>query len=60
MADKKYNKQMQAYLKRNYKRVSMVLSFDRDNDILKVIDPDNVQGSIKKIIREWILLREGW
>ncbi|MBQ1295555.1 MAG: hypothetical protein IIY21_16035 [Clostridiales bacterium] len=59
MADKKYNKQMQAYLKRNYKRVSMVLSFDRDNDILKVIDPDNVQGSIKKIIREWILLREG-
>ena len=60
MADKKYNKQMQAYLKRNYKRVSMVLSFDRDNDILKVIDPDNVQGSIKRIIREWILLREGW
>lgn len=59
MADKKYNKQMQAYLKRNYKRVSMVLSFDRDNDILKVIDPDNVQGSIKRIIREWILLREG-
>lgn len=58
MADKKYNKQMQAYLKRNYKRVSMVLSFDRDNDILKVIDPDNVQGSIKRIIREWILLRD--
>ena len=57
MADKKYNKQMQAYLKRNYKRVSMVLSFDRDNDILKVIDPDNVQGSIKRIIREWILMR---
>jgi hypothetical protein len=47
----KDNKYMKTYLANNYKRISLLLSNERDRDILESLNPDNIQGSIKELIR---------
>lgn len=50
----RYNDYMRDYLHDNYKRVSIMLHFERDRDIIEALDADNVQGSIKKLLRRAI------
>lgn len=46
-----YNKYMQDYNKKNIEFISLKLNKQKDKDIIDAIDPENKQGSIKKLIR---------
>ena len=40
------------YDEKNRMRISLFLSYKNDKDIIDAIDPKNIQGSIKKLIRK--------
>ena len=54
MAEKKYNGYMREYLKEKYKRISLIFSYEKDMDIIEALDENNIQASIKRLIRSGI------
>ena len=51
---KKYKEYYKEHYKKNYKRISLILSLKNDKDILNALDENNMQGSIKRLIRKAI------
>lgn len=47
-----HNKYIREYNKKNIQVVTLKLHKENDADILKMIDPENKQGSIKKLLRK--------
>ena len=47
-----YDNYFKEYEKANTKRISLNLSNEKDADIIRAIDGKNIQGTIKKMIRE--------
>ena len=47
-----YDNYFKEYEKANTKRISLNLSLDKDADIIKELEGKNIQGTIKKMIRE--------
>lgn len=47
------------YDQNNRMKITLMLSNKNDNDIIKKIDPNNKQGSIKELIRKGIKVEEG-
>ena len=47
-----YDNYFKEYEKANTKRISLNLSLDKDADIIKELKGKNIQGTIKKLIRE--------
>lgn len=47
-----YENYYKEYESKNTKRVSLNLSTSKDSDIIKAIDGENIQGTIKRLIRQ--------
>ena len=47
-----YDNYYKEYESKNTKRVSLNLSTSKDSDIIKAIDGENIQGTIKRLIRQ--------
>lgn len=54
MSKQTYDSYYKEYNKRNNKRISLNLSTSKDSDIIKAIDGENIQGTIKRLIRQGI------
>lgn len=54
MAKQTYESYYKEYEMKNTKRVSLNLSITKDADIIKAIDENNMQGSIKELDRKGI------
>lgn len=47
-----YETYFKEYNKNNCKRISLILSKDKDADIIKELEGKNIQRTIKKMLRE--------
>lgn len=52
MKKQTYGNYMKEYWKANCKRISIVLSNEKDADIIRAIDGKNMQATAKELMRE--------
>lgn len=50
----KRNEYTRHYIRDKYRRVSLLLNYESDKDIIEELNQDNIQGSIKELIRKGI------